>query len=109
MKISLKKITTSGCAIGTIFGDIYDEIKNIKLRSKKKLNIIGFMKFQKNNSYPSLYLKAGAIHGCAIIHNNRPLIYMEDVGRHNAVDKIAGYMFLKILLHQIKYFILLED
>ena len=42
-----------------------------------------------------MYLKAGAIHGCAIIEKNNPIIYMEDVGRHNAVDKIAGYMFLK--------------
>ena len=42
-----------------------------------------------------LYLKAGAIHGCAIIDKNNPIIYMEDVGRHNAIDKIAGYMFLK--------------
>ena len=44
-----KKITTSGCAVGTIFGDIYDEIKNTKLKSKKKLNINGFMKFQKKS------------------------------------------------------------
>ena len=42
---------------------------------------------------PSLYLEAGAIHGCVLCQNNIPLIYMEDVGRHNAVDKIAGYMF----------------
>ena len=42
-----------------------------------------------------MYLEAGAIHGCAIIENNNPIIYMEDVGRHNAVDKIAGYMFLE--------------
>ena len=50
---------------------------------------------KKINLTPSLYLEAGAIHGCAVIENNNPIIYMEDVGRHNAVDKIAGYMFLK--------------
>ena len=50
---------------------------------------------KKINLTPSLYLEAGAVHGCAIIINNNPIIYMEDVGRHNAVDKIAGYMFLK--------------
>ena len=49
---------------------------------------------RKINSAPSLYLEAGAIHGCVLCHGDRPLIYMEDVGRHNAVDKIAGYMLL---------------
>ena len=100
-----KKITTSGCAIGTIFGDIYDEIKNIKLRSKKKIKHNWIYEISKKITHtPSLYLKAGAIHGCAIIHNNRPLIYMEDVGRHNAVDKIAGYMFLKNITSSNKIF-----
>ena len=50
---------------------------------------------KKINTTPSLYLKAGAIHGCVLCEEDRPLLYMEDVGRHNAVDKIAGYMFLK--------------
>ncbi len=91
-----KKITTSGCAIGTIFGDIYEEIKNTKLNNKKKIKHEWIYQISKKITLtPSLYLEAGAIHGCAIIFNNSPLIYMEDVGRHNAVDKIAGYMFLK--------------
>jgi FdhD protein len=50
---------------------------------------------RKINTAPSLYLKAGAIHGCVLCRADEPLIYMEDVGRHNAVDKIAGYMFLE--------------
>jgi len=49
---------------------------------------------KKINTEPSLYLKAGAIHGCVLCEEDRPLVYMEDVGRHNAVDKIAGYMFM---------------
>ena len=49
---------------------------------------------KKVNTRPSLYLKAGALHGCVLCHNDSPLIYVEDVGRHNAVDKIAGWMFL---------------
>ena len=88
-----KKITTSGCAIGTVFGNIYDEIKKIKLKTKKKITLT-----------PSLYLEAGAIHGCAVVLNNKPLIYMEDVGRHNAIDKIAGYMFLKKISSSNKIF-----
>ena len=47
----------------------------------------------KINTMPSLYLEAGAIHGCVLCQGDRPLVYMEDVGRHNAVDKIAGWMF----------------
>ncbi len=46
----------------------------------------------KINRTPSLYLTAGAIHGTVLCHRDRPLVYMEDVGRHNAVDKIAGWM-----------------
>src|SRR3546814_10828461 len=46
------------------------------------------------NTTPSLYLEAGAIHGCVLCQEDRPLLYMEDVGRHNAVDKIAGNMAL---------------
>ena len=44
------------------------------------------------NTTASLYLAAGAIHGCVLCEKDRPLLYMEDVGRHNAIDKIAGYM-----------------
>ena len=49
---------------------------------------------KKINTQPSLYLEAGAIHGCVLCQQDRPLLYMEDVGRHNAIDKIAGYMFM---------------
>jgi FdhD protein len=49
---------------------------------------------KKINTAPSLYLKAGAIHGCVLAQGDRPLVYVEDVGRHNAADKIAGWMFL---------------
>ena len=91
-----RKITTSGCAVGTVFGDVYDEILKSKIKSKKKIKHSWIYEISKKiNLTPSLYLEAGAVHGCAIIENNNPIIYMEDVGRHNAVDKIAGYMFLK--------------
>ena len=59
---------------------------------------------RKINTEPSLYLKAGAIHGCVLAQEDRPLIYMEDVGRHNAVDKIAGYMFLNRITPEDKIF-----
>jgi len=94
-KILRKKITTSGCAQGTIFGEIYEEIQKIKINSRIKIAHKWIYEISKKiNLTPSLYLEAGAVHGCVIIKGNSPLIYMEDVGRHNAVDKIAGYMFL---------------
>ena len=100
-----KKITTSGCAIGTIFGDIYEEIETINLKSRTKIKHSWIYEISKKiNLTPSLYLKAGAVHGCAVIKNNRPIIYMEDVGRHNAVDKIAGYMFLNKIKSSNKIF-----
>ena len=100
-----RKVTTSGCAVGTVFGDVYDEILKTKIKSKKKIMHSWIYEISKKiNLTPSLYLEAGAIHGCAIIHNNNPIIYMEDVGRHNAVDKIAGYMFLKKITGTNKIF-----
>ena len=90
-----KKITTSGCAQGTIFGNIYEEIKNTKLKSKTIIKHEWIYEISKKiNITPSLYLEAGAVHACVISDKNNPTIYMEDVGRHNAVDKIAGYMYL---------------
>ena len=66
------------------------KIKKSKLKSKKKIKHKWIYEISKKVTLtPSLYLETGAIHGCAIIHNNNPLIYMEDVGRHNAVDKIC--------------------
>ena len=100
-----KKITTSGCAQGTVFGDIYEEIEKIKLAYKNKIKDSWIYELSKKITLtPSLYLEAGAIHGCVLCKKNNPLIYMEDVGRHNAVDKIAGYMFLNNIQANDKIF-----
>ena len=90
-----KKTLTSGCAQGTVFGDVMEQFENSVLPDDAVLRLswlYGLLK--KINTAPSLYLEAGAIHGCALCQEDRPLLYMEDVGRHNAVDKIAGYMHL---------------
>ena len=100
-----KKIQTSGCAQGTVFGDLMEDFDKVKLNAQARLRTSWLYELTKLiNTEPSLYLKAGAIHGCVLCHENRPLIYMEDVGRHNAVDKIAGYMFLNKIPAEDKSF-----
>ena len=90
-----KKTLTSGCAQGTVFGDLMDEIETIALDPSAEVRVSWLYALSRAiNTTPSLYLEAGAIHGCVLCERDRPLIYMEDVGRHNAVDKIAGYMAL---------------
>lgn len=100
-----KKIRTSGCAQGTVFGDIMDRFEKIKLNPDMRVSTRQLMQLSKQiNITPSLYLTAGAIHGCVLCTNQRPLIYVEDIGRHNAVDKIAGYMFLDSIPAEDKLF-----
>ena len=90
-----KKTQTSGCAQGTVFGDLMEAFDKVALDPDARVKTSWLYQLTKKiNTEPSLYLKAGAIHGCVLAKADRPLIYMEDVGRHNAVDKIAGYMFL---------------
>jgi FdhD protein len=90
-----KKVRTSGCAQGTVFGDLMERFEAVRLPPDAVLRTSWLYALAKKiNTSPSLYLKAGAIHGCVLCEADRPLLYMEDVGRHNAVDKIAGYMFL---------------
>ncbi|MGA7864491.1 MAG: formate dehydrogenase accessory sulfurtransferase FdhD, partial [Stellaceae bacterium] len=88
-----KKTLTSGCAQGTVFGDLMEKFEEVRLDPNAVLRTSWLYALtRKINTVPSLYLAAGAIHGCVLCEEDRPLIYMEDVGRHNAIDKIAGYM-----------------
>jgi len=88
-----KRTLTSGCAQGTTFGDLMEAIEEIVLPSAELRTSWLYRLTHVINLTPSLYLEAGAIHGCVLCEEDRPLVYMEDVGRHNAVDKIAGWMF----------------
>ncbi len=100
-----KKTQTSGCAQGTVFGDLMEEFDKVELNPDAKVRTSWLYQLTKKiNTQPSLYLKAGAIHGCVLAQEDRPLIYIEDVGRHNAVDKIAGYMFLNGIAPDDKIF-----
>jgi FdhD protein len=88
-----KKTLTSGCAQGTAFGDLMESIEDINLPQTPLRTSWIYQMTHAINTQPSLYLTAGAIHGCVLCHEGTPICYMEDVGRHNAVDKIAGWMF----------------
>jgi FdhD protein len=88
-----KKVQTSGCAQGTVFGDLMEALEGVSLPKTELRTSWLYALTHKINTTPSLYLEAGAIHGCVLAREDQPLVYMEDVGRHNAVDKIAGWMF----------------
>jgi len=87
-----KKTRTSGCAVGTVFGDMLEELEGLTLPAARVKTSDLYALAATINTTPSLYLDAGAIHGTVLCQAAKPLVYMEDVGRHNAVDKVAGWM-----------------
>lgn len=88
-----KKTRTSGCAVGTVFGDMMEGLEGLTLPHAEVRTSWLYALAKEINTTPSLYLEAGAIHGTVLCQEDRPLVFMEDVGRHNAVDKISGFMF----------------
>jgi FdhD protein len=96
LKHRLKKRTvTTGCGQGTVFGDLMEEIDSIKLRDDVKLTeetLYGLLDAVRHRE--TIYKSAGAVHGCALASGTDILYFVEDVGRHNAVDAIAGEMWL---------------
>ena len=88
-----KKTRTSGCAVGTVFGDMMEGLEGLTLPQAEVRTSWLYALAKEINTTPSLYLEAGAIHGTVLCQEDRPLVFMEDVGRHNAVDKISGFMF----------------
>ena len=92
-----KKTVTSGCGQGTMFGDLMDEVDSIKLRDDVQLADADlFVLLEKVRKHETIYKQAGAVHGCALATTTGDiLMFIEDVGRHNAVDAIAGRMWLE--------------
>jgi FdhD protein len=91
-----KKTVTTGCGQGTVFGDLMEEIDSVKLRNDVRLTDAElFLLLEKVRKHETIYKQAGAVHGCALATTSGEiLMFVEDVGRHNAVDAIAGFMWL---------------
>jgi FdhD protein len=88
-----KRTQTSGCAQGTAFGDLLEAFEKVELPKTELRTSWLYQMTHTINTMPSLYLEAGAIHGCVLCNEGTPICYTEDVGRHNAVDKIAGWIY----------------
>ena len=88
------QVVTSGCGQGTTFGGIMDDLKQKKVNKKttKQSTIYHLLKLLHDKN--EIYRKSGAVHGCALCDDSKILDFVEDVGRHNAVDAIAGHMWL---------------
>ncbi|MBC8055871.1 MAG: formate dehydrogenase accessory sulfurtransferase FdhD [Rhizobiales bacterium] len=94
-----KRVVTTGCGQGTVFGDLMDDLESIRLPaaddpaariSQRALyGLLNAMRIQE-----STYKSAGSVHGCALFRQDELLMFVEDVGRHNAIDTIAGWMWL---------------
>jgi FdhD protein len=91
-----KRTVTSGCGQGTVYGDLMEEIDTIQLRKDVTLSDADlFVLLEKVRRHETIYKQAGAVHGCALASTAGDiLMFVEDVGRHNAVDAIAGFMWL---------------
>ena len=98
------KIVTSGCGQGTTFGGIWDELKNKEIKSSKLKQSTIYKMLKLLHDKNEVYRSSGAVHGCALCDGNTILEFIEDVGRHNAVDAIAGNMWIKDLNSENKIF-----
>jgi FdhD protein len=91
-----KRVVTTGCGQGSVFGDLMDEVDQIALSPDARLTqaqlygIVNAIRLQE-----STYKSAGSVHGCALFRGEEMLIFVEDVGRHNAIDTIAGWMWMQ--------------
>jgi len=101
------RVVTTGCGQGTVFGKLMDEVGLLKLPSAQQARIrqstlhglLGVMRLQD-----SIHRKAGSVHGCALFRGTEMLMFIEDVGRHNAIDTIAGWMWMNDIAGADKIF-----
>ncbi|WP_234400245.1 formate dehydrogenase accessory sulfurtransferase FdhD [Shewanella marina] len=89
-----EKTVTTGCGQGTVFGGFMDGVEDIKLPTPQIKQSTLYSLLKNINEYNDTYKNAGAVHGCGICHEDQILNFVEDVGRHNAVDTLAGEMWI---------------
>jgi len=93
-KLSRRTVTT-GCGQGTVFGRLLDQLQEIRMPNIEIRQSTIYGLFSTLREYNEVYKKAGAVHGCALCTGSKIDFFVEDVGRHNAVDAIAGHMWLE--------------
>ena len=98
------RIVTTGCGQGTVFGDVMEHLDKLDIQAIKIKQSRLYSLLKNLNVYNDVYKNAGAVHGCALCLDTEPLIFIEDVGRHNAVDAIAGKMWLEEITGNDKIF-----
>lgn len=90
-----KKTVTSGCGQGTMYGNVMKQLESYQVPQVPLKQSEIYSALEALTHYNDTYKKAGAVHGCAVCKGNEVLSFVEDVGRHNAVDTLAGEMWLK--------------
>lgn len=102
-KLSQRTIT-SGCGQGTVFGNMMEQLDNITIQSFNTNQSTIYALLNNISKENEVYKRAGGVHGCALCKNDEQLIFVEDVGRHNAVDTISGLMWLDGITGEDKTF-----
>jgi FdhD protein len=92
-----RRTVTSGCGQGTVFGDMLEKLERVQLPRVRVQQTAIYELLHRLNDYNDIYRSAGAVHGCALCRGTEVLMFIEDVGRHNAADAIAGHMWLERL------------
>lgn len=90
-----KKVVTTGCGQGSVFGGLMDEIDSIKLPTAQLTQAQLYGITEAIRQQESTYKSAGSVHGCALFKGTQMLMFVEDVGRHNAIDTLAGWMAMQ--------------
>ncbi len=99
-----KRTVTTGCGQGTVFGNILEQLDSIQLGRPQIRQSMIYALLSNLNAYNEVYKNAGAVHGCALCQADQIISFVEDVGRHNAVDAIAGKMWLEDISGTDKFF-----